>query len=513
MIMVMKSDGLHNYFSKFGDIEESIVMMDNRTGRSRGFGYVKFREPSAVDQVLSKKTHVIDNKEVDPKRCNINMRGKNKRSLKIFVGGIAFEHNEETIRNFFQCFGNVTDVNLLSNPGRPRHRGFAFVGFDDEEVVKKLIKMHFVNLHGKQVEIKPMEPPNTQKTFGYVPPGMLNTPISRSGRGYSRFGSFHQHSIPYGGLNYWSHSGNGDGKADLLTDGNGGGNGWNQIINHHGNPTRSSQPPPPNQWNGSQPPSSLNGCWESQLAAAAAAAALQSNGFSSPQQQWGSQPSSGGRPSGSCFRGDGSGCSGSDAGAGSGSIEETLMNYNSWTSPTLHQQQHQGGPSHPPSNLQPTSDQFSRRIIGNVGVGGTNDDSHFANTWNTAMPNNRVNQWSRNSMPLWSSGSVVRTDRGDSPTGARLGGVMSLSSNADSSVFRMDDGMYRATPGTGVNGLTTGGGAGLGTPEGTTFLTSEAASASDWQSTVAAVAAAAQQRSMLAAAAAAAAAAASQMKR
>lgn len=69
-------DGLHNYFSKFGDIEESIVMMDNKTGRSRGFGYVKFKEPSAVDQVLSKKVHVIDNKEVDPKRCNINMRGK-----------------------------------------------------------------------------------------------------------------------------------------------------------------------------------------------------------------------------------------------------------------------------------------------------------------------------------------------------------------------------------------------------------------------------------------------------
>ncbi|VDL94727.1 unnamed protein product [Schistocephalus solidus] len=144
-------------------------MMDNRTGRSRGFGYVKFKEPSAVDQVLAEKIHIIDNKEVDPKKCNINMRGKNRRSLKIFVGGIAFEHDEETIRNFFQTFGTVTDVNLLSNPGRQRHRGFAFVGFDDEEVVKKLIKMHYANLNGKQVEIKPMEPPNLQKPSGFMP--------------------------------------------------------------------------------------------------------------------------------------------------------------------------------------------------------------------------------------------------------------------------------------------------------------------------------------------------------
>ncbi|KAL7059087.1 hypothetical protein AAHC03_013872 [Spirometra sp. Aus1] len=70
------TEGLSKYFAKFGEIEESIVMMDNRTGRSRGFGYVKFKEPSAVDQVLAEKIHIIDNKEVDPKKCNINMRGK-----------------------------------------------------------------------------------------------------------------------------------------------------------------------------------------------------------------------------------------------------------------------------------------------------------------------------------------------------------------------------------------------------------------------------------------------------
>ncbi|BHF86015.1 DAZ-associated protein 1 [Sparganum proliferum] len=200
------TEGLSKYFAKFGEIEESIVMMDNRTGRSRGFGYVKFKEPSAVDQVLAEKIHIIDNKEVDPKKCNINMRGKNRRSLKIFVGGIAFEHDEETIRNFFQTFGTVTDVNLLSNPGRQRHRGFAFVGFDDEEVVKKLIKMHYANLNGKQVEIKPMEPPNLQKPSGFMPlHGGLNPQhgTGRPVRGGGRMNPVHPHNYPYGTWNQW----------------------------------------------------------------------------------------------------------------------------------------------------------------------------------------------------------------------------------------------------------------------------------------------------------------------
>ncbi|CAH8628067.1 unnamed protein product [Schistosoma mattheei] len=158
------NDSLKLYFSKFGDIEESTVMMDNRTGRSRGFGYVKFKNDESVDWVLRQKTHLIDLKEVDPKRCNVNMKGKNRRSLKVFVGGIAFDHDENIIRNFFSSYGRVTDVNLLAGQTKPRHRGFAFVGFDDEEVVRNLIKLHYLNLNGKQVEIKAMKPPNTQKS-------------------------------------------------------------------------------------------------------------------------------------------------------------------------------------------------------------------------------------------------------------------------------------------------------------------------------------------------------------
>lgn len=59
-------------------------MMDNRTGRSRGFGYVKFKNDESVDWVLRQKTHLIDLKEVDPKRCNVNMKGKVVQSLKFY---------------------------------------------------------------------------------------------------------------------------------------------------------------------------------------------------------------------------------------------------------------------------------------------------------------------------------------------------------------------------------------------------------------------------------------------
>ncbi|KAM7541690.1 hypothetical protein Aperf_G00000001498 [Anoplocephala perfoliata] len=505
------TNGLHNYFSKFGDIEESIVMMDNKTGRSRGFGYVKFKEPSAVDQVLSKKVHVIDNKEVDPKRCNINMRGKNKRSLKIFVGGIAFEHDEEIIRSFFQCYGNVTDVNLLSNPGRPRHRGFAFVGFDDEEVVKRLIKMHYVNLHGKQVEIKPMEPPNAQKNFNYTHPGALNAPNGRPIRGNNRFNSFHQNNMPFGGLNHWGSNGDG-GRPDLSNDGNG----WNPVMaqQHQGLQPAWNSPSNHHQWNGPTPPSPnalINSAWENQMAAAAAAAAFQPNGFTSspPQHQpWGPHSSSGRRgPPESLFRGDNGGI-----------LDPTLMDYNSWNpsnGPPLphHQRQQQGGPSPPSNHFFPSppsglggmsGDPFSRR----------GDETSFTSAWNTAIGPDGVNQWSGNSMnqtTLWSSATTMR-DQNNS-NGIRLAGsTMGLNPGPDSSAFRLDEALYRvggggSGPNASANGLSTPTSMGiLGQNDGIApFSVSETpvggGGATDWQSLMAV--AAAQQRSMLVAASAA----------
>ena len=45
------SDDLNAYFSKFGEVEEAIVKTTS-LGESRGFGFVKFVNASAVQKVL-----------------------------------------------------------------------------------------------------------------------------------------------------------------------------------------------------------------------------------------------------------------------------------------------------------------------------------------------------------------------------------------------------------------------------------------------------------------------------
>lgn len=56
-------DSLKSYFSQFGEVVECNVMRDTITGRSRGFGFLTFRDPKSVNAVLAKE-HYLDGKIV-----------------------------------------------------------------------------------------------------------------------------------------------------------------------------------------------------------------------------------------------------------------------------------------------------------------------------------------------------------------------------------------------------------------------------------------------------------------
>lgn len=56
-------ESLRDYFSQFGEVTECTVMRDGATGRSRGFGFLTFKDPKTVNIVMVKE-HFLDGKLV-----------------------------------------------------------------------------------------------------------------------------------------------------------------------------------------------------------------------------------------------------------------------------------------------------------------------------------------------------------------------------------------------------------------------------------------------------------------
>ncbi|KAI4564543.1 hypothetical protein MJT46_010341 [Ovis ammon polii x Ovis aries] len=76
---------LTEYLSRFGEVVDCTIKTDPVTGRSRGFGFVLFKDAASVDKVLELKEHKLDGKLIDPKRAKA-LKGK-EPPKKVFVGG------------------------------------------------------------------------------------------------------------------------------------------------------------------------------------------------------------------------------------------------------------------------------------------------------------------------------------------------------------------------------------------------------------------------------------------
>lgn len=60
---------LNEYFGRYGNIVEAFVLMDDQSGRSRGFGFVTFENAQSLNDVLAARPHYLAGKHVDCKHA------------------------------------------------------------------------------------------------------------------------------------------------------------------------------------------------------------------------------------------------------------------------------------------------------------------------------------------------------------------------------------------------------------------------------------------------------------
>ncbi|KAF4705336.1 hypothetical protein FOZ63_014905, partial [Perkinsus olseni] len=238
---------LREYFSQFGAIEDSIVMIDRATGRSRGFGFITFLQPQDMEGCLDHMPHVIMDRTIDVKRAvegglgprvtrhrqqqgtmkaawtnNDNIyyyggssRGSGDRGYwggkwsstsssytlpyrvpddpsKVFIGGLPASADEDSLTDMLGQYGNIVDCNVMFDRGTGRNRGFGYATFSTPAEANAACHGGDSNvMDGKWVEVKPCTRLEFPTSTPPPPPTTTNTETLKPTSG-AVYGSYYQ---------------------------------------------------------------------------------------------------------------------------------------------------------------------------------------------------------------------------------------------------------------------------------------------------------------------------------
>merc|ERR1711994_645193 len=157
-----KDTDIKEYFGTFGEIDSINLKTDPNTGRSRGFAFIVFKEPTSLNGACANESHVIKGKKVTCKKAEA-------KQGKIYVGKIPTEGvTADDLQAHFSTHGAVAEIiRPIDKSKNDEPKNFCFVTFYREETAKQMVKEGTATINGHQIDIKKVTPKdNSRGGFG-----------------------------------------------------------------------------------------------------------------------------------------------------------------------------------------------------------------------------------------------------------------------------------------------------------------------------------------------------------
>jgi len=163
-------EDLMEYFGEFGTVEDVFVPKNLETGYSRGFAFITLPEDACVAAIEKADGVEFQGRPLTVAkslpRGNKTMRAENQEgvtSVKLYVGNLSFDTEEETVRSVFGEYGEIYDLYLPTDRYTERPRGFAFVTMSGDGATTAIEELNGYDLDGRILRV------NEAQERGYVP--------------------------------------------------------------------------------------------------------------------------------------------------------------------------------------------------------------------------------------------------------------------------------------------------------------------------------------------------------
>jgi RNA recognition motif-containing protein len=90
----INNDSLRDLFTEFGEIEEAIIITDRDSGRSKGFGFVRFKNAEDAQKALS-----MNGKDIEGRTIVVNI-AKPREPRDNNRGGGGFRRDNNRRRDY-----------------------------------------------------------------------------------------------------------------------------------------------------------------------------------------------------------------------------------------------------------------------------------------------------------------------------------------------------------------------------------------------------------------------------
>ena len=105
----LTQDEFRRYFEAYGEVADSMIMIDRISGRSRGFGFITFVDPAAVGKVMKLSNHTINGKYIECKRAETRQQRAGRGG-----GGGSASGNASSARSRAAHTGLLAEWKILS---------------------------------------------------------------------------------------------------------------------------------------------------------------------------------------------------------------------------------------------------------------------------------------------------------------------------------------------------------------------------------------------------------------